>query len=271
MPTLRAQTARLSPLALVLVSVAGFVAPLAVGCSDADNVYKPTPAYSGRKADIPSVPALPTTPIRAGDTYTIFGAIHQLRSRYHAEDVTKKDITIQGYIVDTNIPTAPPCAVHPVGKKDPDDCKSDIPSFWIADTKGDKAGQKIRVIGWASNFANVSEAVDKYKDLKEPPKHADKPDDAGKAGFLVMDENWANDIPYPVPALGARVKVTGTYGVSSQKASSGLVTDPTNGIMTYKSMDTSEPPAEPAVMSKPGPGGAAAAAAATKAPAKGKK
>ena len=220
------------------------------GCGDGDDVYKATPAYSGKKADLPAVPTLPNTPLKVGDAYTVFGAIHPLRSLYHSGDVTKKDIAIQGYIVDTNIPTAPACAVHPVGKKDPDDCKTEIPSFWIADSKGDKTVQKIRVIGWASNFANVNEAMGKYKNAKDPPKHAEKPDNAGKPGYLVTDDVWNNDIPFPIPAIGEKVKVTGHYGTISTKASSGLVSDPQNGVMTYGTMDMLEPPTEPAAFSK---------------------
>jgi hypothetical protein len=243
-----------APGALATVAALGLAAPLALatGCGDPNDVYKPAPVYSGKKADIPSVPTLPNTPMKIGEAYTIFGAIHQLRSRYHADEVTKKDITIQGYIVDTNIATAPACAVHKIGKKDPDDCKAEIPSFWIADNKGDKAGQKIRVLGWASNWANVSEAMDHYKGLKEAPKPAekDKPDHAGKPGYLVQDEVWNNDIPFPIPGIGERVKVTGHYGMVSSKASSGLVTDPQNGVMTYASMEMLEPPTEPAAFPK---------------------
>ena len=33
------------------------------------------------------------------------------------------------------LPSAPACAIHKTGKADPEDCKSEIPSFWIADTK----------------------------------------------------------------------------------------------------------------------------------------
>jgi hypothetical protein len=253
MPTVRARRSPIPPFALVVAASLGVVAPLAVGtvgCGDKEEEAKVTPMYSGKKADIPAVPTLPTTPMRVGDAYTVYGAIHQLRSRYHADEVTKKDIVIQGYIVDTNIATAPTCAVHKIGKKDPDDCKSEIPSFWIADNKGDKAGQKIRVLGWASNFANVSEAMDKYKGLKDPPKHAEKPDNAGKPGYLVQDEVWNSDIPYPIPGIGERVKVTGHYGMISTKASSGLVSDPQSGVLTYSSLEVLEPPTEPAAFSK---------------------
>ena len=224
--------------ALVALSIAG--------CSDDNDKYKPTPAYSGKKANLPPVPQLRTDPIRVGDSYSIYGAIHQLKSRYHSADVTAKDISITGYIVDSNIPTAPACAVHKTGKKDPDDCKTDIPTFWIADNKTDKTAQKIRVMGWASNFANVYDAMQKYKGAKDPPKHAEKPDNAGKPGYLMQDELWAVDIPYPLPSVGAKVKVTGRYGTIFGKASGGLVADPASGVLTYGQIETIEPPTEPA-------------------------
>src|SRR5580700_5985544 len=232
------------------VLAVGLVALTTLSCDDESDKYKPTPAYSGAKASLPPVPQLPTNPIRVGDSYSIYGAIHQLKSRYHSTEVTAKDISITGYIVDSNIPTAPLCAVHATGKKDPDDCKTDIPTFWIADAKGDKSGQKIRVMGWASNFANVYDAMQKYKDLKEPPKPPPTPDQAGKPGFLVQDELWAVSIPYPLPSVGAKVKVTGRYGIIFGKSSAGLVSDPASGVITYTSIETLEPPTEPAAFPK---------------------
>jgi hypothetical protein len=238
------------PAFAVSVALLGIASVPLAGCGDGDDVYKASPVYSGKKADLPAVPTLPNTPLKVGDAYTIFGAIHQMRSLYHSADVTKKDITIQGYIVDTNIAAAPSCAIHPIGKKDPDDCKTEIPSFWIADTKGDKSAQKIRVIGWASNFANVNEAMTKYKGAKDPPKHAEKQDNAGKPGYLVQDDVWNLDIPYPIPAVGERVKITGKYGTNSTRASGGLVADPQSGVFTYGTMDMLEPPTEPAAFVK---------------------
>ena len=113
----------------------------AAGCSGDDNPYKPTPAWSGKKANIPAPPSLPTTPIKNGDgTYTIYGAIHQLRSQLHSKDVTANPITITGYIVDSNVGRAPECAIHKTGKADPDNCTPEVPSFWIADNKGNTKG-----------------------------------------------------------------------------------------------------------------------------------
>jgi hypothetical protein len=37
--------------------------------------------------------------------------------------------------------------------------------------------------------------MDKYKGAKEAPKHAEKPENAGKPGYLIQDEVWNSDIP----------------------------------------------------------------------------
>jgi hypothetical protein len=226
---------RCIPLGALLV-----VAASSIGCGGSnDEPYKPQPAFSGRKPNMPAVPTLASTPKKAGDSYTIFGAIHDLKSRIHSSEVTAKEISITGYIVDSNIPTAPPCAVHPTGKKDPDNCVNvDIPSFWIADNKGDTKGQKIRVLGWAKNFATVYDALQKYKNLKDPPKE------------LVKDDVWAVDVPFPLPAVGAKVKITGKYGFTFSKSSTGLVSDPVNGVLTYSKMEVLEPAPEPAAFAK---------------------
>src|SRR5881394_3475713 len=79
------------------------------GCNTNEEPYKPQPAYSGKKASLPGVPTLATNPKKTGDGYTIFGAIHDLRSRIHSADVTQKPISIVGYIVDANYASAPKC------------------------------------------------------------------------------------------------------------------------------------------------------------------
>ena len=227
-------------IALASVRVASVVVLTlsAVACGNTDEPYKPLPAFSGSKPNMPAIPTLPTTPIKgSGDSYTVYGAGHQLRSRIHFADVTAKEITIEGYIIDSNIERAPKCAVHKTGKKDPDDCVTEIPTFIIADDKNatpDAKVPKIKVMGWASNFANVFDAMQKYKNLKDPPKE------------LVKDETWAMDIPFPLPSKGAKVKVTGKYGVNFARASTGLSADPINGVMTYSKLEYEEPAPEPA-------------------------
>jgi hypothetical protein len=210
---------------------------LCMSCGNNDEPYKPAPVWSGRKPNLPSPPTLPSSPMKVGDAYTIFGAQHQLHSRFHDKDVTAKPITIQGYIVEENISDAPKCAIHKTGKKDPDDCNAEIPSFWIADEKGaGKDKPRIRVLGWAKNFASVFEALDKYKHLKEV-KDPEKD--------LYKDEVWNVSVPFPLPATGAKVKVTGKYGFSFTKSSTGLVSDPINGVMTYDKIEVVEPAPEP--------------------------
>jgi hypothetical protein len=221
------------------VGVALVLAVPALSCSSgAEEPYKATPEWSGRKPNLPPPPTLNAAPIKAGDAYTVYGASHQLRSRIHDKDVTKASITIQGYIVAENISDAPKCAIHKVGKKDPDDCPPagsppiEIPSFWIADEKGagpDKP--RIRVLGWSKNWATVYEAMEKYKNMKEVKDPAKD---------LFKDDVWSVDVPFPLPANGAKVKVTGKYGFVFSKASTGLVSDPINGVMTYEKMDVVE-------------------------------
>lgn len=218
-----------------------------VGCSSgSDEPYKAAPAWSGRKPSLPTPPTLGSSPVKVGDAYTIHGASHHLRSRIHEQDVTKAPITITGYIVEENISNAPKCALHKIGKADPEDCPPagqppiEIPSFWIADEKGAGADKpRIRVLGWAKNYATVYEAFEKYKNLKEVKDPAKD---------LLQDEVWSVAVPYPLPAVGAKVKVTGKYGFVFSKASTGLVSDPINGVMTYEKMEVVEPAAEPVAL-----------------------
>jgi hypothetical protein len=215
----------------LVLALVGTVVVSSAGCGSGDEPYKAAPAWSGRKPSLPSPPQLPNNPKKNADGYTIFGASHDLRSAYHAKEVTGKDITIAGYIVDSNIPNAPACAVHKTGKKDDDTCKADIPSIWIADTKDEKKA-RIRVLGFAKNFAVIYDAMEKYKDKKEPPKE------------LVKDDVWQVDVPFPLPAVGDKVKITGKYGYTSSKSSTGLVTDPINGVLTYGKIEYQDSTAE---------------------------
>jgi hypothetical protein len=226
-------------IAIVLAAAA-----LTMSCGgNADEPYKASPAWSGKKASLPAPPTLPNTPVKAGDAYTVFGATHHLRSLVHNKDVTKDPITITGYIVDTNIGRAPDCAVHPSGKKDKDEdkCNAEVPSFWIADTKGDKSGTKIRVVGWARNYAIIYDAIKKWGDrkLNDPPKDKD----------VIHDDILNVDVPFPLPAVGAKVKVTGKYGVSTRQ-SSDLVADPMNGVILQTKIETTEEAPEKAAFAK---------------------
>jgi hypothetical protein len=215
----------------------------AVGCGGGDdNPYKAQPAWSGKAASLPAPPALPSTPIKQGDAYTVYGAVHQLRSLMHSKDVTSPPaITITGYIVDSNIPRAPDCAVHKTGKGDPEGCSPEVPSFWIADNKDDTKGTKIRVVGWARNFAVVYDAMQAYKKIKPGEQPTDKQ--------VVQDDMLNVPVPFPLPSVGAQVKVTGAYNVSKTVVSD-MVSEPSGGVMSLQKAETLQPAAQPAAFAK---------------------
>lgn len=207
---------------------------LLAGCGNDAKPYTSKPAWSGQPVSLPDVPTLPAKPAKVGDAYTVWGASHHLRSVVHSESVKGKEITIIGWIVKTNFPDAPECAVHPTGKADPDGCKPPVPAFWIADEKGDTKNS-MKVLGFASNFAQLYDAIKKDDKAKE----GDDP---------VMDEFLGTPLPMPTPNVGAKVKVTGTYGFAYTKATSGIETDPRMGIMTYSKLEYIEKPPEPATL-----------------------
>jgi hypothetical protein len=237
MPTLD----RFATQALRTAIFAALAGTAALGCGgESDNPYKPQPAWSGKAASLPAPPSLPSTPVKLGDgSYTVYGAIHQLRSLIHSKDVTAQPISLTGYIVDSNIPRAPDCAVHKTGKKDPDNCNPEVPSFWIADNKGDTKGPKIRVVGWARNFAVVYDAMVAYKKLKpgEQPKEP------------IMDDMLNVQLPLPLPSVGAKVKLTGAYSFSKVVVSD-MVAEPVGGVMALQKLEEIEPAPEPAKFAK---------------------
>jgi hypothetical protein len=217
---------------LGLVSLLGALG-VGTGCSGDDNPYKPLPAWSGKRANLPAPPAAPSTPMKTGDGYTVYGSVHQLRSLLHNKDVTAQPITIVGYIVDSNIPRAPDCAVHKTGKADPEGCTPEVPSFWIADEKGNTKGPKIRAVGWARNFAVVFDAMKEYKKVKsgEQPKEP------------VTDDMLNVPVPFPLPAVGAKVKLTGAYNIAKTVVSD-MVSEPSGGVITPTKIDVLEPAPE---------------------------
>jgi hypothetical protein len=205
-----------------------------------ENPYKPQPAWSGTHASLPAPPALPTNPLKAGDAYTVYGAGHQLRSLLHSKDVTVNPITITGYVVDSNIPRAPECAIHKTGKADPPNCTAEVPSFWVADEKGATKAMKVRVVGWARNFAVIYDAMKAYQRLRpgEQPKEP------------VNDDILNVAVPFPLPAVGAKVKITGQYNVSKTVVSD-MVSEPIGGVMALQKYEEVEAPPQPAAFAKP--------------------
>ena len=140
---------------------------------------------------------------------------------------------IIGYIIKTNLAEAPPCAVHKTGKADGKECEKNpppIPAFWIADEKTSPLTEAIQVMGWASNYAKIFDAIEKYK--KKDNKDVAK------------DDTWGVVIPNPLPAKDGKVKVVGKYSTSFTLASQGVEANPLTGIVTYKVMEYLEPPPE---------------------------
>lgn len=229
--------------ALVLITIVACgeaparVVPIASATTSASITPVSTcPPYAAHEApssspDLPPVPTLPTTPIRVGNAFTVYGAVHQLNSRTHDPDLDRP-VTILGVIVDTNLSRVDKCALHKTGRADPPKCVTELPSFTIADDA--TSPTKIRALGWASNFANVYEAFLQYRGRTQAPA---KP---------YIDELWATEVPFPLPAVGAKVRVTGRYAFTFTRSSTGVVTDPDFGIITVDKVETLAPAATPA-------------------------
>ena len=212
-------TRSVSPMlvAAILVSVAA--------CGREEVKYKPRPAPKSQ-ITLPAVPNVPQTPIKRGDVYTVWGASYSLRSRVYHKDIEGKPLTLEGYIVETNLAEAPECAVHKGGKADPENCKPPVPTFWLGDDKTTSKKDSIRVMGWASNYAQLFDAM---KEIDEKGEKADP-----------KDTFWGKDIPKPIPAKGAKVRVTGPYSTTFTGASTGAEADPIMGILTYTKIETLE-------------------------------
>jgi hypothetical protein len=176
--------------------------------------------------------------VRTDDGFTVYGAVHHLHSLTHAGEVLSAPISVVGYVVDSNIPRAPKCAQHATGHADPENCNAEIPSFWLADDREGKSGPRIRVVGWARNFAVVYDAIAAYK----------KPLTTKKTQ-PVHDDMLDVDVPRPLPAVGMRVKVTGSYGVS-KVVLSGMVSDPMGGVMAWNGWQVLEETKVPAAFSR---------------------
>jgi hypothetical protein len=218
-----------APLALLAAALSAN----SLACGGDEQPYVARPAVSGKKPSLAPVPTLPTKAKKVGDAYTIWGVTHDLRSRVHHDEVEGKKISLVGYIVKTNFDTFPPCSIHKTGKGDPADCKVPVPTFSIADDKAE-THDMIDVMGWASNPAQLFmliTAIDKAAKGKE-------------LEVKLKDEFWSTDIPNPLPMVGAKVKVSGTYGVTYTKSTGGAASNPKYGILTLDKLEYLEPPTD---------------------------
>jgi hypothetical protein len=117
-----------------------------------------------------------------------------------------------------------------------------VPSFWIADNKDDTKGVKVRVVGWARNFAVIYDAMKMYVKVKPGEQPTDKQ--------VVTDDMLNVTVPFPLPSVGAQVKITGAYNVAKTVVSD-MVSEPTGGVMALQKVDTLQPAPEPAKFAKP--------------------
>jgi len=204
-----------------------------IGCGGKKIEYKKKLAPTV-KVSLPMPGAISKRPSKAGENWTVWGVSYYKRSRVHSQEVEDKTLTVEGYIVKTNLPDAPPCSVHKGGKADPEDCKPPIPTFWLGDKKDSKLDETMMVKGWASNYAQIYDAIkliEKHEDKAEP-----------------VDTFWGKPIPNPLPNVGAKVKVTGRYSTTFTGASSGTEADPIMGILTYEKLEYVEPAPEAATL-----------------------
>ena len=222
-----------SRIAASLVAAVFCLGSISCGESKDDEKYQARPAPSGAKASMPPVANVPQKPIKAGDAYTVWGVSYYMRSRVYHKEVAGKKLSITGYIGKTNLPDAPACAVHKGGKADPEGCNAPIPAFWVCDTKEAPESDCIKVMGFASNFAQIYDAIEEYQ----------KKEDAEKS-----DTFWGVKLPKPIPIKGAKVTVKGDYSTTFTRATTGTEADPIMGLMTYEEIIYIETPSELAVL-----------------------
>lgn len=230
-------------IALAFLAVVGLSSFSA--CKAEEKPYAPKPVYSGKKANLPAVPSLPNKAKKEGDAYTVWGAIHDLRNEVHSKDFEGKEVTIVGYIVKTNYavacqddkaqgeredPCVPKCAVHKTGKADPEGCTAPIPAFWVAESPDEKdfKTKAIPAKGWASNPASLFSMVEEI--------------DAKAEKAELVDTFTQNKLPNPLPNVGAKVRITGNYGVTGATSSRGSESNPRTGIFKVTKLEYVEPP-----------------------------
>lgn len=151
---------------------------------------------------------------------TVARARFLLRHPARSHEVEGQSLELVGYVIGTNLLEAPPCSFHARGVSDPEGCPLvALPAFWLADSATTPLLESTRVVGWASNYAQIH--------------------DAAKTTTDVFDSNWRRPLPRPLPAPGAKVKVLGRFG-SSIRTETGVESDSYGGIILSSSVETLE-------------------------------
>ena len=187
-------------------------------------------AVSSVKVQLPAVPANVVGAIRIGDAYSVWGASYSLRSRAHRAELQKKSIAIEGYIVKTNLLDAPRCALRPASQAQA--CRAPVPTFWVGDTPDAAPEASIKVMGWASSFAEIYAVIRDIDSGRSPPANS----------------RWDTALPNPLPAVGAKVRVTGSYGQVLVKMGMDPEVDLHMGVLGYFNMRYLEPARELATL-----------------------
>jgi len=214
-------------------SASAAAAPQSTAACALTSRYQPEAAPSSAPV-LPKPPQLAQQPLRVGEAYTVWGASYSLRSVQHRAEVTRAPIAITGYIVKTNLPDAPKCAVHTTGIADPVTCKAPLPTFWLADRADAPLGESIAVVGFASNYAQIYDAIRSFDGKQPDAKY--------------QDAFWGTDVPNPLPAAGAKVTVTGSYGMRFTKSQLAGIVDSVMGVLSYEQMQELEPARELATL-----------------------
>lgn len=218
------------------------ISTLVGGCGEKLK-YKPEPAYSGAKANIPKPPQIPTpASFKVGSNWTVYGIQHQLNNPRHRAEVDMKPASVEGYVVQVYRPKEPagkegcvfPTKKHPPTAKEPNpkgvDCapvftgpnRVEPPHFYIADNKDEKNPAKmIKVMGYASSFIQQYLARDYYKG-KDAEKIA-----AMKEEDRYLDNNYSSYITIlGEPKIGSKVIVSGQFGAHYEEGQGGRAASP---------------------------------------------
>ncbi len=235
---------RLAP--IVAASSTAFVlatSALVSGCKK-PVTYKPEPAYSGPKAQLPAVPKLPPpSSYKNGANWTVYGLQHQLNSPRHNAEVNGKPVTVVGYVVKVYAPEEPagkegciyPHKKHLPTSKEPNpkglDCSfvaKDVepPHFYIADSKDEKNPAKmIKVMGYVCSYIQLYFAEDWYK-----THHPEKAKDDKERDEEMFTDNLCSTLVPPTflgePKVGSKVTVSGQFGSKYEEGSGGRAVSP---------------------------------------------
>ncbi|HEY5955784.1 MAG TPA: hypothetical protein VIV60_04490, partial [Polyangiaceae bacterium] len=112
----------------------------------------------------------------------------------------------------------------------PEDCKPPVPTFWLGDTKDAPRTEAMQVMGFASNYAQIFDAIKEFDEKGEKAE--------------ANDTFWGKPIPNPLPAKGYHVRITGPYSTTFTGASTGAQADPIMGILTYQKWEVLNPKEE---------------------------